>query len=55
VARIDQEYRHGHQVGERGAGFGQRLLDIAEGLLELGIEVGGRDPGIIDLAGVPAT
>src|SRR5579863_8627924 len=30
VARIDQEYRHGDEVGEAGAGLGERLLDIAE-------------------------
>ncbi len=53
VARVDQEHRHGHHVGERGAGLGQRLLDVAEGLLELGVEIAGqRLAGVIDGTGV---
>jgi hypothetical protein len=53
VARVDQEHRHGHQIGERGAGFGQRLLDVAERLPELGVEVAGqRLAGVVHLAGM---
>jgi hypothetical protein len=42
VARVDQEHRHRHHVGELGAGLGERLLDVAEGLLELGVEIAGQ-------------
>src|SRR5262245_40377445 len=53
VAGVDEEHRHGHHVGELGARLRQGLLDVAEGLLELGVEIAGeRFPAIIDLAGV---
>ena len=53
MARIDQEHRHGHHVGELGAGLGKRLLDVAEGLPELGVEIAGqRLSAVIDLAGM---
>src|SRR5262245_54076590 len=53
VAGVDEEHRHGHHVGELGARLRQGLLDVAEGLLELGIEIASeRFPGVIDLAGV---
>src|SRR5436190_293201 len=54
VARVDEEHRHGHHVAELRAGLGERLLDIAEGLLELRVEIGGeRFAGVIRLPGVP--
>src|SRR6476659_7140374 len=54
IARVDQKHRHRDHVAELRARLGQCLLDIAEGLLELGIEVGGeRLAGIIDLACMP--
>src|SRR5262245_60867354 len=53
VAGVDEKHRHRHHVGELGARLRQGLLDVAEGLLELGVEIAGeRFPGAIDLAGV---
>src|SRR5262245_29573162 len=53
VAGVDEKHRHGHHVGELGASLRQGLLDVAEGLLELGIEIASeRFPGVIYLAGV---
>src|SRR5262245_2482777 len=53
VAGVDEKHRHGHHVGELGARLCQGLLDVAEGLLELGVEIADeRFPGVIDLAGV---
>src|SRR5262245_16744386 len=54
VARIDQKYRHGHDVAELCTGFGEGALYISERLPALGIEIAGqRLAGVIDLAGVP--
>ena len=43
VARVDQKHRHGDEVGELRAGFGQGALDVAKGLPALGIEVPASD------------
>src|SRR5262245_12833610 len=53
VARVDQKHRHRHHVAQLCTGLGERLLDVAEGLLELGVEIAGeRFAGIIRLPGM---
>ena len=53
VPRVDEKHRHGNEVGEFGAGLGERLLDIAERLPALRIKIAGeRFAGIVNRAGV---
>jgi hypothetical protein len=53
VARVDEKDRHGDQIGELGTGLGQRLLDVAEALAHLRVEIAGeRLSRIVHRAGV---
>ena len=53
VARVDEKHRHGDEIGELGAGLGERLFDIAKSLPALRVEIAGeRFAGIVDRAGM---
>ena len=50
---VDHKHRHGDEIGQRGAGLGQRFLDVAEGLAALCVEIAGEVAAIVGgLAGV---
>jgi hypothetical protein len=53
VARVDQKYRHSHDVAELRAGVGEGALDVAKCLPALGLEVAGKRLAcIVNLPGV---
>src|SRR5579871_2213426 len=47
VAGVDQEHRHCDQIGELGAGFGERLFDVAKGLPALRVELAGEGTPVV--------
>src|SRR5579875_288619 len=51
VARIDDEHRHGDDVLEPAAGLLQRVGDVLERLMHLGIEIAGERAAVIVLRG----
>jgi hypothetical protein len=49
IARVGDEHRHGDQIGKFRIGFGQGLIDVAEGLPALRLEIPGERAAIVGL------